>query len=467
MINTDVKVGATMGIYEKKIKIALIHPDYKNKVYETLSAPLGLCWISACLKKSNDFFVDCYDFAKSNELQLLFKPQDYDIICVQLHSQETLEENLLFISQIRKINPKGLIIVGGIASDLNAEYIIGKDYIDIVCLGEGEETIYDICLAKQKNIDFSNIKGLAYKNEINEVIFSEKREINYDLDILPLPDREAFGLDYPQWSIITARGCPYNCLFCSVPQICEQKVRYRDIKKVYEEICYLHDKYGMRKFFMLDDTFTVNRKRTIDLCNLMVQDNRDIQWTCVTRADTVDREMLQSMKNAGCIQISCGIESANNDIQEIINKKLDINNALHNLKIAKEVGLRVRCSFIFGLPGEEEKHILQSIKFMCELMPNEVQIYPYVPYNGTGIYKNASKYGLNMNSYKFWDKKNLFTPYIETDLLTEHEIKRLSQLCIAELKKRGYLWIPGDISSKKHGLNYVVMTEFAPVQTLC
>ena len=456
-----------MEKFEKKIKIALIHPDYKNKVYETLSAPLGLCWISACLKKSDKFIVDCYDFAKAEELQSLFKSQDYEIICVQLHSQETLDENLLFISQIKYSNPKVLLVVGGIASDLNADYIIKKDYIDIVCLGEGEETVYDICFAIQRNIDFGKIKGIMYKNKISEVVVTEKREINYDLDNLPLPDREAFGLDYPQWSIITARGCPFNCLFCSVPQICENKVRYRDIKKVYEEICYLHDKYGMRKFFMLDDTFTVNRKRTIELCSLMKQDNRDIQWTCVTRADTVDRDMLQFMKNAGCIQISCGIESANDDIQKIINKNLNINNALHNLKIAKEVGLRVRCSFIFGLPGEEEKHILQSIKFMCDLMPNEVQIYPYVPYKGTGIYENANSYGLNLNSYKFWDKKNLFTPYIETNLLNGDDIKRLSQLCIVELKNRGYLWIPGDIPTKKHALNYVVMTEFAPVQTLC
>ncbi|MDF2588487.1 MAG: Radical domain protein [Anaerocolumna sp.] len=451
---------------KNKLKIALIHPDYNNKVYETLSAPLGLCWISSSLKEINDFDVYCYDFAKDIELILTFKVKEYDIICIQLHSQETLKENLLYISQIKSENPDVTIVVGGIASELNTNYIITRDYIDILCLGEGEDTLPELCLALYNNKDLSSVKGILYKTINNDIIHTGLREISVNIDSLPLPDREGFGIDYPQWSIITARGCPFDCRFCSVPQICKNKVRYRDINKVYEEIRFLHDTYNMKKFFILDDTFTINKKRTIELCELLTN-LKDIEWTCVTRADMIDEEMLTKMKSAGCIQISCGIESANNDIQSIINKNLNIDKVLLNLKNAKKIGLRVRCSFIFGLPGEEEKHIKKSIKFMCDLMPNEVQIYPYVPYNETEIFKEPEKYGLDLNSYHFLDKKDLFSPFIETKLLKREKLKELSELCIKKLKLKGYLWIPGDVPAIKQSLEYVVMTEFAPVQTLC
>ena len=332
------------------LKVALIHPDYKNKVYETLSVPLGLAWISACLKRIS-ILVDCYDFAKDPQRISEFRQITYDILFVQLHSQETLGETLQGLKKTKEDNKQSIIVVGGIAVDLNTEEILSNEFIDIASLGEGEQTTVEICQAVENGCSLKDIRGIAYKDLTGNIIYTKQRAINYDIDQLPLPDREGFGIDYPQWTIITARGCPFKCKFCSMPRVHSQ-VRFRNIKKVYDEICYLRDMYGMRKFFLADDTFTIDKNRVIGLCRYLISDERKVEWTCVTRADTIDEELLHYMRDAGCIEISCGIESANEDIQKIMGKNLDLHKVKKNALIIKKIGIKLRCSFIFGIPGE-------------------------------------------------------------------------------------------------------------------
>ena len=446
-------------------KVALIHPDYKNKVYETLSVPLGLAWISACLKRVS-ILVDCYDFAKDPEKISEFRQKNYNILFVQLHSQETLEETLQWLKEIKEDNKQSIIVVGGIAVDLNTEEILSNEFIDVASLGEGEQTTIEICQAIESGCSLMDIRGIAYKDLTGTIIYTEQRAINYEIDQLPLPDREGFGIDYPQWTIITARGCPFKCKFCSMPRVHNQ-VRFRNIRKVYDEICYLRDIYGMKKFFLADDTFTIDRNRVIELCQHLISDKRKVEWTCVTRADTIDEELLHYMKDAGCIEISCGIESANEDIQKIMGKNLNLHKVKKNLLTIKKMGIKLRCSFIFGIPGESIEHILNSIAFMKEIKPNEIQIYPYVPYSGTEFMDCPSTYNINYGSIEFKAKKNLLDPFVDLNTLSKSDIIGISKICISELKDIGYLWIPGDVPPKKQKLEYVVMTEFSPVQTLC
>lgn len=447
------------------LKVALIHPDYKNKVYETLSVPLGLAWISACLKTTS-VLVDCYDFAKDPQRISEFGKITYNILFVQLHSQETLNETLQWLQEIKKVHNQTIIVVGGIAVDLNTEMILSHKFIDIASLGEGEQTTIDICQAIRDGDSFNHIKGIAYKNPTGTIVYTEKRPINYNIDQLPMPDRESFGIDYPQWTIVTARGCPFKCKFCSMPRTHNQ-VRFREVKKVYEEICYLRDNYKMSKFFLADDTFTIHRNRVIELCQYLICDEHKVEWTCVTRADILDEELLYYMKNAGCVEISCGIESANEDIQKIIGKNLNLQKAKENLLFTKKAGIKVRCSFIFGLPGENIDHILNSISFMKEIRPNEIQIYPYVPYSGTEFMDFPSTYNIHSDSIEFKSKKNLMEPFVDLESLSKKDIIDISRQCVESLKNIGYLWIPGDIPPKKQKLDYVVMTEFSPVQALC
>ena len=395
----------------------------------------------------------------------VFKPQCYEIIFIQLHSQETLKEVMQWIQLQKRISPQTIIVVGGIAVTLDCSNIIKYDYIDIASIGEGEITIKELCIAINQNRPLHKVHGIAYKNN-GTIIYTKKRPPVEQLDSLPLPDRESFGLDYPQWTILTARGCPYKCKFCSMPQI-SNNVRYRSIDNVYKEIMHLYDCFKMRKFFIVDDTFTLKKQRVIDLCKKLIGDSRKVEWTCVTRADTLDYEMLSIMKEAGCDTISCGIESANEDIQKIMGKNLKISEIEDVLVYAKKIKIRVRCSFIFGLPGETENHIKNSIDFIKKVKPNEVQIYPYIPYNGTDIMKEPDQYQLKTDSLIIKDKKDLLDPWIETKTLDREKLKEISLCGISELRRMGYLWIPGDIPAIKQKLDYIVMTEFSPIQTLC
>lgn len=450
----------------KSCKVALVHPDYNSKVEETLSVPLGLAWICAYLKKY-DIDVECYDYSalgiKSNR-----ELKDNDIICVQVHSHETLSESIKFIENIKLYLPESIIIVGGIIPTLDWNKLKEYKFIDIIIVGEGE-----ICLKKTiQSINKNNgkinkeeirlISGAMIRDEIKDKKDISYGEIIQNLDELPDPDRDAFGCEnYKQWSIITSRGCPYKCRFCTVPSFYNGRIRYRGIQSVINEILDLNTRFGMTKFFILDDTFTINRQRVIEFSQSIIETNIKFEWVCLVRLDTIDDEMLKIMRQAGCVQVSCGVESINQKTLNYLQKGITKLKIERGLKLLKANNFRIRTSFIFGLPTEDEEDINNTIDFICEYEPDEVQIYPYMPYTGTELSKEVEA----VDFYNDRIIKNSSTPLVNSKISKE-EISSLVQLCVNRLKLKGYFWVPGDKKVGKSSLNKVVMTEFCPVQTL-
>jgi len=446
--------------------IALVYPHYNHIVFDTLSVPLGLAWISSYLQRHN-FKTDCYDLAINpyREKELLESKHKY--YGVQLHSYESLSESLDLISKIKKFDNSAIVIVGGLCTSTLWETLLTDDNVDFVIIGEGEVTFLE--LLKQltsKEINLKKIDGLAFKQG-RKLIRNKDRIFIENLDYLSLPDRKSFKpTQYPQWSIITSRGCPYKCSFCVVPEIWRKTSRYRSAESIYEELCILEKDYGMSKFFILDEIFPINKKRTIKLLEYIIKGKHNFKWACLSRADLVDKEILKLLKLAGCYEISYGVESANQDSLDYINKNIRLSEIERAIRITKEIGIRVRCSYIFGLPNEDITHLTNNINFMVKTEPHEIQLYTLFPYLGTQIQENSSTIKMLNHDSSTW-KKDALNPIVETNKLKKDDIVNMVRKCIDTLESKKYRWLSShNIKPASYNYEKTIMTEFCPIQSI-
>ena len=194
-------------------------------------------------------------------------------------------------------------------------------------------------------------------------------------------------LEFP---LLSGRGCPYQCVFCQ--RVLGSKVRLRSVSNVVDEIEYDLE-LGAKSIFFVDETFTISKKRTIDLCNEILQRglNDEISWWFQTRVDLVDREILSKVKEAGCRLVNFGVESANSEILKKIKKDVTIAQTKKAFKVAREVGLKTEMNLIFGLPYDTTDTITESINLMMQINPDYVTIGILVPFPGTEVSLMAKK----------------------------------------------------------------------------
>lgn len=452
----------------RELKIALVQPNNNWKVNDVLSIPLGLAWLSASLKHAN-YNVDCYDLLLSPEKEKILIIKKYDVIGIQLHTIDSVDDAFLLIEKIKKIQPKVSIILGGLAATFMWNNLLDNKNIDYIVVGEGELTTVELLdyLSKRKICNIQSVNGLALLIEGKKVLTGNRPPM-LTLDDLPFPDRDAFDTNkYPQWSIITSRGCPYNCIFCTVPKFWNGSYRFRSATNIYQELCELERSFGMKDFFILDETFSLNKNRTSQLMEMMIKGKHDFHWACLTRVDCIDIELMRLFKEAGCVEISYGVESINQKTLDLLKKGITSLQIKSAIQLAKKNDIRVRCSFIFGLPGETYDDVLNTINFMLNTDIDEIQIYPLIPYPGTLIYDNLKKYSITFinNDFNSWNK-NAEKPMIETKYLSNDNVVKLVHFCVKKLKEKGYIWIPGDKKPGKYSLDKSVMTEFSPIQAL-
>ena len=442
---------------ELNMKILLIEPRYSKVVLDTTSIPLGLASIATVLC-NNGHEVKCLDGSVDN-IEDSFDYSEYDLIGIQFHSFEAIDYCIKLVKDIkRKSNIP--IVAGGVAATFYYQELLQYEEIDFFILYEGENTFLNLAntIAAKGNINI--IPGIAMKGKkiLDNEIYYRK-----DINSFPIPQREMFNWQkYGQWSIITSRGCPYDCKFCTVPSFWRHTYRQRSPENIFQEIKLLIDKFGAKKIFILDDSFTVSKSRTIKLLNLIIENNVQIEWACLTRADLLDDDLLKLMKASGCSTISIGVESANQDTLNYLNKNIDLVTIENTIELIKQNGIRVRCSFIFGFPNETELHLKNNITFLKRTKPDEIQIYPLFPYYGTELNRN--------NEFKNMDfslGKDALFPILETENLKKETISKYVKECVIEMQNLGYVWISShSIPPQKKGFKNVIMTEFAPIQAL-
>jgi radical SAM superfamily enzyme YgiQ (UPF0313 family) len=405
------------------MKIILINPPAENLVRTFapdslteevgLYPPMGLLYIASYASKMhrNRFQIEILDaqVEKMNYKQIKQyladnKPDVVGISCMTF----LLIDALKVARTAKEVNPQIHVIMGGTHPSIYPEEMLSQPEIDTVVKGEGEYAFSEFLAAFISGKDYAGIKGLGYK-ENGKNILNPSREFIRDLDRLPFPDRDF--LPYKKYynvlgkgrevmtGLLTSRGCPFNCIFCTPKdgKIC----RMRSPENVVQEIeeCYAK---GITDFDIIDDTFIINKKRTIAIADLIIKRGLKITMDVRARVDTVNQEVLDKIAQAGCTRIRFGVESGDPEILKNLRKGITIEQAREAYKMAKKAGLITFAYFMLGSPGETEKEIMSSIKLAKELNPDFVQFLITTPFPSTDLYDLGREKGILKGDY--WRK---------------------------------------------------------------
>ena len=287
---------------------------------------------------------------------------------------------------------------------------------DITCIGEGEQTMAEIA-EKDKNSDFGSIKGVCYRNG-NKILRTEERPYIKELDTIPPPARYLLPMEKYHLTasrvegdsycptIIVARGCPFSCTYCS--RTFGRTFRAHSVNRIVEEIQSLADMYQISQINIEADTLTAKKKFIKELCNAIIDSglSKKVKWTCESRVDTVNEEILRLMRKAGCWHISYGVETGSQRLLDLINKSVTLKQIEDTFKITKRAGITIRGFFMLGLPTETREESIATIAFARKLNPLWAQFTITVPYPGTAMFDELDRAGqiksYDWSSYNTW-----------------------------------------------------------------
>lgn len=418
------------------MKIILIQPNYPSivrKVLGEVAHPLGLGYIASVIRDEHDVrILDALNLDYTDEeVTDDIKKFDPDVVGITTTTPAIYEA--YNVAKIAKtINPDITTIVGGAHATFMAREVLEEcPYLDIVVRGEGEETIQEVLHIVEKNKDLSMIRGITYR-ENGKIIETEDMPLIKDLDTIPfpsydlLPELESNGVKYGV--MMTSRGCPFKCTFCSSSLLGQKRWRGRSADNVVEEIQFLESR-GIKEIEFLDDTFTLNSQRVIDICDRIKEEKIDLSWSCSSRVNTIDKKMAEKMKEVRCHTIFFGVESGTDWVLKSIGKGISLEDAERSVQITKDLNMNSICSFILGMPEETIETINNTINFAIKLDPTFVQFSIATPYPGTELFDMAVK-----NGYLLTED---WTRYTGTDPVMK--ILAISTEKLKELFTRAYL----------------------------
>lgn len=407
-------------------KILLISPRfYKGKFRLSLHPLAGLGYIAETLRASG-FMVSVFDMNLRYSYRHLkqrisgFKPDIIGFTVMTFGYRDLYA----IIDKIKKSYPEIKIVVGGPhISTLRKKVLEDCPAIDYGIILEGDLSIIELCTGS----DLDKIQGLIYRKN-GEVITNDFSKFITDLDKLPFPKYELFELNrYPtrQIGIVTSRGCPYECIYCPVNTAIGKQYRQRSPQNIVDEIEYWYNK-GYREILVLDDNFTLSRKRVDEICALLgKKDFKGISLKCPNgiRADRVDYELLKIMREAGFDMLSFGVEAAEDRILKNIKKGEDIATIEKRIADACKLGFDVDLFFLVGSPGERLADIESSFSLARRYPVRSAKFYNIIPFpttelftwiNDNGYFLHPTEEIMN-NASHFINEPCFFTPEMPAD----------------------------------------------------
>lgn len=409
--------------------VTLIYPYFHRSNDNSIFRfpPLGLGYVASCLKKAGIAveLVDC-TFLKQDEALKRVRRSRPRIIGMQV--MFSMKEKALELASLLKKDCE-LLVAGGPLPTSDPEEFLHS--FDVVVVGEGEQTMLELVRAVQNGTGLVNVKGIAFK-EKDKVEVTPSRDFIKDLDGIAFPSREFFNHEaymryfkekfgYTETSVITSRGCPFSCDFCSRP-VFGNSFRSRSAANIVDEVEVVH-KLGYERVWFADDCFTLDRKRLPKICDELARRRANVSWECLSRVDTVDGPIAQKMKTAGCVRVFFGIESGNDLVLRIMKKQVTTKQAEKAVRIFKKAGIQVGAFFILGYPGENSETVLDTVKFASSLPLDYLSFtFPY-PIPGTPLFDRVKS---SMVSQEWKEPQNIH--------LIEHKLLFCSSLSEAKLK---------------------------------
>jgi len=359
--------------------------------------PLGLGYIASVLRNDgHDIQVIDANALKLSEngIERHIRTLTFDVVGMTgLITQ--FKQIQRYASIIKKISNAAVILGGGLASAAH-EVVLRNTDVDIVVIGEGENTASELFKAIQNRATLKYVNGICF-NKDGKLFRTEQRKAVDDVTSLAFPAWDLFPMERyftnvmcmpnRRISIVTSRGCPYHCTFC-FHGIFGHRFRSRTAENVFQEIELLFKTYGIKGFVFEDDTFVLDRKRIHVLCDLIIRERLKIYWSCNARINLMDEEILNKLKRAGCVQIAYGVESGNQAQLDRINKGITVEQAYRVIDMTKRAGIMTHGFIMIGIPGETIDTITDSIEF-CKRAGLQAEFTILTPIPGTEIYQDA------------------------------------------------------------------------------
>ncbi len=429
------------------MKILLINPPAENTLRGNNPAiideergynpPLGLLYIAGYLEKYSSHQVAVLDMQVEKlsyeNIAQYIKQKKPDIVGITAMTF-TLIDVLKTAKMVKNISNDIKVILGGPHVYIYPTETISLSEIDFLVLGEGEITFAELI----DNIDdvekLKKTPGLVFKSN-GKIYNTGLRDFITNLDEIPHPARHLvpykkysslIAKRQPITTMITSRGCPYNCSFCARPHL-GKRFRARSAKNIIYEMqeCI---KLGINEFLIYDDTFSIDRQRVLDVCDEIITKRLDIGWDIRVRVDTIDEEMLKKLKQANCERIHYGVEAGTEKILKVLRKGITLEQIKSAFNLTKKTGISTLAYFMIGSPTETKEDILQTLKFAKKLNPDFVHITITTPFPATAIYQKGLQQGIIKSD--FWQEfaqspSQDFQPQYWEENLTSSELIEL------------------------------------------
>ncbi len=409
------------------MKILFVYPHTHEGFKRFPSAKRYFPWGPATVMKylENDgheiIILDIYaqDLLR-NEVEERFDNLDFECVCIGSFASMNYNYVVWLSEQIKK-RCSVPVIVGGILADYHHNILLTHDTIDICCLGEGENVVVDLF---RNMTQLSKVKGIAFRNN-GQITVNERYPLIKNLDDLPMPNFSLWDMNKyinsnlwvndettrydeyegdfpdidslnPNMSIFCGRGCPFGCKFCATSYT---SIRLKSVGRIMEEISFFKKEYGIRAFHFWDELLVYNKKRIMEFCNAIKK--HDIYWDCQARVNTIDKEILKTMRDANCLSVGLGLESGSNKMLKAMNKGITRDKSLKVMQSAKEVGMHLKLQFMCGYPGETKETLADTVNLM------KISGYPprrlmwCTPFPGSPLYEECQKKGLISNEKEY------------------------------------------------------------------
>jgi radical SAM superfamily enzyme YgiQ (UPF0313 family) len=393
--------------------------------------PLSLAYLAAVLKRAghealiyNADISDEIPQAKKMDLQLenfkhyqaslydvggrfwqevgeAMRGQNPDIVGIHMKTA-SFKSGVNLATLVKRHNPRTKVIVGGPHPSMVPEGVLKETVFDYLVLHEGEIAMVNLVNALAAGREPTDVKGIAYRDGAGKVVRTPAQEAIQDLDSgLPFPDRDAvlraeqyvpdsYGLCF------TSRGCPFECIYCDSPKFWGRKVRYRSPANVVAEMVEVAGRYQTRYFKFYDDTWTLNQKRGIEICETLIKSGlpaKGVTWQCTTRADCLGDDLARAMKAAGCAMVNIGLETASDRVLKVIKKGETKEEIAEGVRLLQRHEVPVNLYVMMGLPTETKADVEETMAFAHGLKPNSLIPSIATPYPGTELFEVAQREG--------------------------------------------------------------------------
>lgn len=391
---------------------------------ENLEPPLGISYVAAMLKDMPGVkvYLKDYEVKEFSEGALAKDLDDMGIdilgISFRTASYRSAKE---FTKAARGAKKDIFIVAGGHHATAFAKETMEDLRCDAVVMGEGEYSFGELVERLINKSSLEGLSGIAYRKDDGSVAMNSPRAPIEDIDKLPWPARELLDLDdYSVMTILTSRGCPFNCIYCD-KGVSTRKVKFRSAEDIFREMKHIVEGLGKKRLYIVDDHFFVNKNRVGLVLERMIAERLPARWVCQARVDGISEDILNKAKAAGCEQIMFGIETGDESELKYMRKSASLAEAEEAVRLTKKAGIAARANFMLGFPISTAGTARNTIRFAGKIKPDIVRFFAVSPLPNTELWDNIYGKGHIPEGIK-WEDINFYKPSFDLKSMTRDEV---------------------------------------------